>query len=113
MTRFILLVTLLSSCSKTDHEKTDKLAKICVQAGDALKRDASAASAEDFESLLGSTLESCSQACDGKDGPSCKHLDEHLRITCKVMPSMCETLCSDSKSPSLKSQSCELSRKKT
>jgi hypothetical protein len=113
MTRFsiALLIPLLFACHK-NHEKTEKLAKLCGDGTEMLKRDAKSASSDDFISILSSTLQACSQACDGDDAPSCKQLGEHLSITCKSMPDMCQTLCTEAKSTSLREQSCELAKTK-
>jgi hypothetical protein len=115
MTRItIVLLTLLAmpACSKK-HGNTDKLAQLCVQAGDDLARAASSSDNDSFESLLGTTIEACSQACDGDDQPSCTHLETHLHKLCNVAGDVCEKLCSTAQSPSLKDTSCKLATKKS
>ena len=101
-----------AACSKKHDDETPRLAKLCAEAGDTLQKDAGQASPEAFQSLLASTLEACSQACDGKDQPSCKALDENMHIVCKTMPEACDQLCTTVKSPSLKKSACELGAKK-
>jgi hypothetical protein len=110
MTRFIVLALALTACSKK-HD-TEKLAGLCTHATEVLARDASTASADDFQSLLSSTLQACSQACDGDDEPSCHRLDKHLTKICKVMGDVCDTLCDTAQSPSLKAGACKLAKKK-
>src|SRR5262245_40372095 len=106
MTRFALVLALIASlaaCSKKkDTARIEQMAHLCSVASDTLKRDASSASVEDFESLLGSTLEACSQACDGEDQKSCNQLDEHLHVVCKSITGVCDSLCEKAESPSLK-----------
>ena len=101
-----------AACSKKHDDQTQRLAKLCAEAGDTLEKDADSASPEAFQSLLSSTLEACSRACDGKDEPSCKALDDHMHIVCKTMPEACDQLCTTVKSPSLKKSACELGSKK-
>ena len=109
MTRILVLVIALSSCSKSDHEKGDKLAVLCDQGSKLL---ADGPNADDFISVLSSTLEACSGACDVNGGPPCHKLGEHLEITCKSMPSFCDQMCKEAKSTSLRVQSCELGKHK-
>jgi hypothetical protein len=108
-TIIIALVLALAACGKKkDTARIEKLAKLCTSASETLRRDASSASVEDFESLLGSTLEACSQACDGEDQKSCNQLDEHLHIVCKSMTGVCDSLCEKAESASLKQTACKL-----
>jgi hypothetical protein len=109
MTRLLILVIALSSCSKSNHEQGEKLVKLCDQGSKLL---ADGPSADDFVSVLSSTVEACSQACDITGGPPCRKLGQHLEITCKTMPSFCDQMCADAKSASLRTQSCELSKHK-
>jgi hypothetical protein len=109
MTRLLILVIALSCCSKSDHDKGDKLAKLCDQGSKLL---ADGPNADDFISVLSSTVEACSQACDINGGSACHKLGDHLAITCKAMPSFCDQMCKDATSTSLRTQACELSKHK-
>ena len=110
----IVLAALLAlpACSKR-HGNTDKLAQLCVQAGDDLAASAGGSDTDTFESLLGTTLEACSQACDGDDQPSCQRLETHLHKLCGVSGDICTKLCGTVESPSLKQATCKLAPKQT
>jgi hypothetical protein len=102
----------LGGCgSKKDNEKRDKLAKLCVASGDALKNDSGGASAETFQTMLSNALMSCSGACDEGDDASCKALDAHVGKICKVSGDMCAQLCSSVDSKSLKDATCKGAKK--
>ena len=117
MKRLLLALVLplaVAACSKHDEARTKKLADLCVKAGHSLESAAAEnAGADTFESLLESTIEACSQACDGDDQPSCRHLDDHLDIMCKAMPDACTQLCDGAHSDSLKKGTCARAAAKT
>jgi hypothetical protein len=111
MHKLIVVVMLVSAfaCSKKGAD-AKKLADLCVQSTDMLKKDSGSASADTFELMLQNALTSCSEACDAEDAPSCASLKDHISKLCGVSPDICTQLCSTVKSPSLKKASCEFKK---
>jgi len=100
----VLVMALGFGCGKSDKGK--KLAGLCVEAGKMLEEEGSTADNDTFIKMIENALQACSGACDEKDEASCKALDEHLTKVCGVSPTMCDSFCTDVKSPSLKKYSC-------
>lgn len=101
----------LPACGK-GNEKQKKLAALCTSATEMLEKDTGSADTDTFMQMLQNALSACSGACDEKDDPSCKKLDEHLTKLCSVSIDMCDSLCGSVKSPSLKKYSCAHGTKK-
>jgi hypothetical protein len=100
----LLLATSLFACS--DKEKENRLAKLCVETTDHLRRDSGTADAETFQMMLSNALQACSGGCDLGDDASCKSLDGHIAKICKVSAGVCTSLCETVESKSLKKASC-------
>jgi hypothetical protein len=88
-----------------ERARTEKLARLCVEAGDMLREGRG--SGDTFKLMLENALEACSGACDGQDSSSCRELDGHLTKICGVSPSICSSLCTKAESPSLRETSCK------
>lgn len=107
----VLLASLfILACGKAKDEKGAKLAELCVEATKQLE-NAGNADGETFMLMLQNALQACSGGCDAKDDASCKSLEAHLGKICKVSASVCESLCADATSGSLKKYSCQAAGK--
>jgi hypothetical protein len=107
----VLLALSIAGCSKKAKPEDSKMAKLCVQATDQLKRDSSTADPETFQMMISNGLQSCAGGCDDGNQDSCKALDGHVAKLCGVSASVCEQLCGSVKSPALKKATCEFKKK--
>lgn len=103
-------LSITGGCSKKKPEDS-KMAKLCVQATDQLKRDASTADPETFQMMISNAFQACAGGCDDGNKDSCTSLDSHVAKLCGVSPSACEQLCGSVKSPALKKATCEFKKK--
>jgi len=106
----VVALVAAAGCSKKKPEES-KMAKLCVQATDQLKRDASTADTETFQMMISNAFQACAGGCDDGNKDSCKSLDEHVAKLCGVSPSACEQLCGSVKSPALKKATCDFKKK--
>ena len=106
----VAFVALATGCSKKKAEES-KMAKLCVQATEQLKRDSGTADAETFQMMMSNAFQACAGGCDDGNQESCKTLDGHVAKLCGVSPSACESLCSSVKSPALKKATCDFKKK--
>ena len=96
----------LFACGKSKDEKGAKLAGLCVEATKQLE-NAGDADGDTFMMMLQNALTACSGGCDANDEASCKSLESHLGKICGVSASVCESLCNEAKSGSLKKYACQ------